>query len=621
MTAPATTVSRTNRPTATAALTLPSMPDTSPALQATLRQVLERLAVLDGQRGDDLDAAVTRRELVDAGIAGIGRRSSGDNGLVPVFDSNEWTNIPYLTAMPTPKAPEVRTMLGANYLMWELPNARGVGSTEIFRTVDGVGTTVGTVVGSQFVDWVQPDVTYVYKIRFIGETGGAGDWSAEVVVNSAVDPSHILSVLNDTINESALVQELRERITTGGSIDQSIAAETLARTQAITAEAQARGTAITSEATLRIEGDSQLAQNIDTLTAVVDGNIAAIQTEQTARADADSALSTRIDTLTTTVDGNTAAIVSEATTRAAEDVALSEVLDSLTAKMDDTYALMAEQIRVNATGDAATVNDLSLALARIAASESAITSEQNIRTTADNALGERIETLTSTVSGNQASLVQNYYTKTAADSAITEATTTALSKVVTTDADGNVADLSAAVKSKVTTEANAVTGQAIAKLTYQAQSGNKVAGFGLSNDGTVSEFAINADKFYLLQGAATPFSVVNGVAYFNTAMIKDASISTAKIANLDATVATIAKASIYDAAIGGQIYSSNYNNTTKTGWSLNQDGSAFFGGNTTFAGRLDIGKAGSGNGVVINNNGIYVYDSDGRVRVAIGKLP
>lgn len=446
MTAPATTNQRTTlKPSA--ALTLPNMPDTSPALQATLRQVLERLAVLDGQRGDDLDAAVTRRELVDAGIAKVERDQSMSATIRSVADASEWKNIPYLKAMPAPVAPTFKTGIGVNFLFWELPNARGVGATEVFRrTNDLDGAIIASPVGTMYADLpVEHNTTYHYKIRYVSELGMTGDWSPEVEVLSAVDPSYMVDVLNGQLNESSLAESLRERIKPDGVIDKAIEAEAAYRS---------------------------------------------------------------------------------------------------------TY----------------------------------------------------------------------YYDKTATGNAATLAANTALSKVVTTDADGNVVDLTAAVRSKVTTEADAATGKAIAKLSYQAQSGDKVAGFGLSNDGTVSEFAINADKFYLLQGTATPFSVANGVAYFNTAMIKDASISTAKIANLDATVANIAQANLYNAAIGGSIYSSNYNAAAKTGFSLNQDGSAFFGGNTTFAGKMEVRRVGSGAGVDITNDGIRVYDASGVLRVAIGKL-
>jgi hypothetical protein len=76
-----------------------------------------------------------------------------------------------------------------------------------------------------------------------------------------------------------------------------------------------------------------------------------------------------------------------------------------------------------------------------------------------------------------------------------------------------------------------------------------------------------------------------------------------------------------EVAVGGRVNSSNYNQTTRTGWALNQDGSAeFYGDTATFGGKLEVRRVGSGAGVDITNDGIRVYDSNGVLRVAIGKL-
>lgn len=95
----------------------------------------------------------------------------------------------------------------------------------------------------------------------------------------------------------------------------------------------ANAAAIITEQTARADADEALAQEIVTLSAVVDDNIAAIQTEATTRANADSALSTQITTLTSTVNTNnsalTAAINTEATTRATADSALSSSITTL----------------------------------------------------------------------------------------------------------------------------------------------------------------------------------------------------------------------------------------------------------------------------------------------------
>lgn len=111
----------------------------------------------------------------------------------------------------------------------------------------------------------------------------------------------------------------------------------------------ANAAAITTEQTARADADEALAEEIVTLSAVVDDNIAAIQTEATTRANADSALSTQITTLTSTVNTNNtavnAAISSEATTRANADSALSSSITTLQTTVNGNTA----SIQTNAT--------------------------------------------------------------------------------------------------------------------------------------------------------------------------------------------------------------------------------------------------------------------------------
>jgi hypothetical protein len=361
---------------------LPNDASISPQLLARLQAVVERIATLDGQRGDKSDAALTRRDLVDAGIL---KTSKGGNVLeLNSAFSSGWTNIPYLDAMPTPAAPTFKTGIGANFLFWQLPNARGVGATQIFRhTNDTDGTIIAAPVGSMYADLpVEFGVTYYYKIRFVSERGVAGDWSSETSVKSEADPAYLVGVLQSKVDNSLLAQDLRSQVAIGGELKSSI--------------------------------------------------------------------------------------------------------------------------------------------------------------------------------------------------------------------------------------------------TSVAGTGGRNSGFTFGSDGNVSEFYIMADRFAVMSNngtqQTTPFIIEGDKTYINSAIIKDASIDTAKIKDLNASVATLVKANIYNAAVGGQIYSSNYDIANKTGWSLNQDGSAFFGSTVTFGGKLEVRRVGGGAGVDITSTGINVYDSNGTLRVAIGAL-
>lgn len=217
-TAPATSAIGANRNVAALPI-LPNDANINPQLLSRLQAVVERIATLDGQRGDPLDAALTKRDLADVGLLKVGRNGSVD-GLNDSTFSGGWTNIPYLDAMPTPDAPTFKTGIGANFLFWKLPNARGVGATQIFRrTSDTDGMIIASPVGAMYADLpVDYGVTYYYKIRFVSEKGVVGDWSSEVVVKSEVDPAFVVETLQGQISESELATALRDKVKTGGCL-------------------------------------------------------------------------------------------------------------------------------------------------------------------------------------------------------------------------------------------------------------------------------------------------------------------------------------------------------------------------------------------------------------------
>lgn len=75
--------------------------------------------------------------------------------------------------------------------------------------------------------------------------------------------------------------------------------------------------------------------------------------------------------------------------------------------------------------------------------------------------------------------------------------------------------------------------------TLRVDANGKVAGFGLGVEGDTSSFTINADAFNVVnqndQGdVITPFSVQNGKVFMNTAVIADATLTSAMISDLTA---------------------------------------------------------------------------------------
>ncbi|EFF1057367.1 DUF1983 domain-containing protein [Escherichia coli] len=119
------------------------------------------------------------------------------------------------------------------------------------------------------------------------------------------------------------------------------------------------------------------------------------------------------------------------------------------------------------------------------------------------------------------------------------------------------------------------------------------AGIALGIDGKnlQSQFLVQADRFGLINtsngNTTTPFVIENGVAYINAAVIKDGSITNAKV---------------------GDLQSTNFV-SGRSGWRFGKNGTLEINGNSGGNGRL-----------VINGQRIDVYDDNNVLRVRIGRL-
>lgn len=108
-----------------------------------------------------------------------------------------------------------------------------------------------------------------------------------------------------------------------------------------------------------------------------------------------------------------------------------------------------------------------------------------------------------------------------------------------------------------------------------------VTGFGLYNNGPgASGFIIRTDKFVVGSASSnvTPFVVDAGTTYINTAVIKDASITSAKIGTISAdkiTSGTISAQTVTISGSTGILKSSNYVAGT-SGWQIKGDGTGEF---------------------------------------------
>ncbi|WP_017430770.1 phage tail tip fiber protein [Vreelandella jeotgali] len=154
----------------------------------------------------------------------------------------------------------------------------------------------------------------------------------------------------------------------------------------------------------------------------------------------------------------------------------------------------------------------------------------------------------------------------------------------------------AAVKREMTTEIDEVDDTVKSMYTLRVQSGDKISGFGLSNDGSQSDFAVIADRFAIVHNygstKTSPFFVERGTVYMKTAMIKDATIQEGQLGPISigkledssgrpiTTVAGKIRANAVDtdnlhvaeaAKFSGDVKSRSFRNGSR-GWALWQNG-------------------------------------------------
>lgn len=159
----------------------------------------------------------------------------------------------------------------------------------------------------------------------------------------------------------------------------------------------------------------------------------------------------------------------------------------------------------------------------------------------------------------------------------------------------NESDLAIDLQTKINTEGDgayveqnqeAIDGL-IARWSVKTQVGDLVGGVGFYNNGSTTQFLVNASTFAVLgQGSnsVAPFIVQNGAVYMDTVLIRDGSLSSAKIGSLsvDKLVGNIANfiqintanGSITNAKIGNTIQSNSFfigGNGQSRGWQLNKD--------------------------------------------------
>jgi hypothetical protein len=280
------------------------------------------------------------------------------------------------------------------------------------------------------------------------------------------------------------------------------------------------------------------------------------------------------------------------TIRHLASLALHEGSSARSATEEIVRATENESISTQITTLEATINDDILA---------ALTIEQLARTTTDSALSAQITTLKATVNDDiLAALTIEQLARTTADSALS---------TQITNLSSSTGNSLASVQTQLTAQTSYTDGAVARAVTTVTVNGNKAV-FGISVDGQVSEIGAIADRFYVYNptgGTYTlAFAVANGQTVIQDAMIRAASITTAKIADASITNAKIGDLAVTMAKIAGVLKSDNYQKGL-AGWALTKDGLFEINGTAAGQGR-----------VIITNQSVEVFDSGGNRRVRLG---
>jgi len=600
------------------------LPTITSNIPRDLRTYLDR--VREAMNGNGLDDLVTARQLVAAGIAQY------NGGL---------TLAPGEVVAGTPLRPSNVEASGAfaNIMItWDKPAYQGHSYAEIWAAAQteeqkelgedpnlGQAELVGMAPGQFFAHNVGNAAVFWYWVRFVNVLGVVGPYHGTEGVRgeTSPDPAYLLELLTGQITEGQLYQDLQSRIdlidgpiTLAGSVNDRLHQEALAR-----------GTAITN---LQNVVEGEIAQQIETITAAVDGNTAAIQQEQSARVSADSAEALLRTELAAQVDDNWAAFQEEVTARADADSAIVQSVTTLGATVDDNWASFQEEIQARVDGDEAEASAREVLAATVGDNTAAIEEEKQVRA---NETGDLFGQYTVKID------LDGYVSGYGLASQVVDGVPTS-EFIVRADsfaigapgAPGIGYMLPFVVQSTPTT----INGESVPAGVYMNSAfivngsitNAKIADASIDNAKIVEIDAGKINTGFLDATRIEAGSIDADKIDSRNLTIKDSSgnilfgagynLDVNNIDGLDVAASTyIAAASIDFAQINDTIYSDGFQSGSN-GWRLYKNGNVEF-NNGTFRGQLDTASATSGSRLEIDGDQIRVYEGN-TLRVVLGRL-
>lgn len=176
---------------------IPTVPTgADPALFRFLQAIRETILVREGQKGNELDSAVTFRDLIDAGIATSNAYTPNPN-TPSVVDPAAVTDS---SPPPDPTNVTVSPAVSSTMITWQMPVVRAnLAFIKIWRSADNLFSNaqiIGTGTGNIFVDYgVNEGQQYHYWLQAVSTSNVDGNIVDAGVATPTTDPTGSLTQL------------------------------------------------------------------------------------------------------------------------------------------------------------------------------------------------------------------------------------------------------------------------------------------------------------------------------------------------------------------------------------------------------------------------------------------
>ena len=490
--------------------------NTEPELKRYLESVQEAVEVRLGRRGDELDQAVTYRDLIDSNLA---QKASRLNRVIEPITEDPTPSMPFNTIPQNVKASGAFTKI---LVTWDNHQMGSLfARAEIWRS--GVNdlnaaTLQGSVYGSVFTDTVDYDTTMYYWVRFVQRATSVsgnetfGQFSSPAAsATTAENISAVMTTLSETLADMPGYNLLSTTATAAVVIKSS------------------------SEPSTRVGGGAL--QVNDLWSDTDDGQLYMRNSANNAWVAArDATLVTTVNSLSSTVTSNSSSLAtanSNIATLTTENTARATEIDNLEADVGKKYGgrvlTTSGSKNVKVETMANTANSTTTAAHGITSDDvtaGVFVSLKNISATG-GLTAEQLNKTFKVTSRLSNSRLQVQVVGDAATSAATSATVV----------DGLTVGANAGLAQLATVTAD-IEGNAHSAYVMQVSANGSVAGMVLeavAQDGvTATAVQFQADKFAIWNdsdGSTAPFIVSSNTVYIANAMIQDAAITNAKIAN------------------------------------------------------------------------------------------